>query len=95
MKKVDFCTLVIYVNKKPRAWLIDGTRVKAARLAGRPACTEKRGNDRAEHQTFRRTCEDGSRRKAAGYSYPDKESAAGRSDLRAKKPEVLLCPETQ
>lgn len=39
MKKVDFCTLVIYVNKKPCAWLIDGTRVKArhARLASRRA----------------------------------------------------------
>jgi hypothetical protein len=38
VKKVDFCTLVIYVNKKPCAWLIDGTREKAARwLAGRRA----------------------------------------------------------
>ena len=60
MKKVDFCTLVIYVNEKLCACLIDGTREKAARLASGPACIEKRGNDRAEHQTFRRTCEDGS-----------------------------------
>lgn len=43
MKKVDFCTLVIYVNKKPCAWLIDGTREKAARPARGPACQRKGG----------------------------------------------------